>query len=224
MIVFEIAQKLSSTTKDHRPQPPNESMTDESNDVIFVDEPGPNTFKNILAQEQKRNATKKSTPPPLSNELDRDQDQDQDQDQDEDQNQDKDKQLKDSIKAKIDGNGATKRNDWDMFAEQDIDSNFDVSESLYTENGVHFANIGGYLQSPSTIVANKNTVDNPALTDNWDDAEGYYRVRIGEVLDSRYIVSGFTGQGVFSNVVSARDQARGNANVAVKIIRNNEIM
>ena len=27
--------------------------------------------------------------------------------------------------------------------------------------------------------------DNPNLTDNWDDAEGYYRVRIGEVLDSR---------------------------------------
>lgn len=49
-------------------------------------------------------------------------------------------------------------------------------------------------------------------------------MRIGEVLDNRYIVSGFTGQGVFSNVVSARDQARGNANTAVKIIRNNEIM
>lgn len=80
------------------------------------------------------------------------------------------------------------------------------------------------FQSPSTIVANKNTIENPALTDNWDDAEGYYRVRIGEVLDNRYIVSGFTGQGVFSNVVSARDQTRGNANVAVKIIRNNEIM
>lgn len=66
--------------------------------------------------------------------------------------------------------------------------------------------------------------DNPALTDNWDDAEGYYRVRIGEILDNRYVVSGFTGQGMFSNVVSARDQARGNATTAVKIIRNNEIM
>lgn len=80
------------------------------------------------------------------------------------------------------------------------------------------------LKSPSTIIANKNVNENPALTDNWDDAEGYYRVRIGEVLDNRYVVSGFTGQGVFSNVVSARDQARGNANTAVKIIRNNEIM
>lgn len=73
-------------------------------------------------------------------------------------------------------------------------------------------------------MSNKQQAENPALTDNWDDAEGYYRVRVGEVLDSRYIVSGFTGQGVFSNVIVARDQARGNQNVAVKIIRNNEVM
>ncbi|KAH8302553.1 hypothetical protein KR044_008135, partial [Drosophila immigrans] len=101
-----------------------------------------------------------------------------------------------------------KRNDWDMFADQDVDSNFDVSRRL----------------SPSTIVQNKHQHENPALTDNWDDAEGYYRVRIGEVLDNRYLVSGYTGQGVFSNVVRGRDQARGAANVAIKIIRNNEIM
>lgn len=62
------------------------------------------------------------------------------------------------------------------------------------------------------------------MTDNWDDAEGYYRVRIGETLDTRYVVFGYTGQGVFSNVIVARDQARGNQEVAVKIIRNNEIM
>lgn len=80
------------------------------------------------------------------------------------------------------------------------------------------------FQSPSTIVHNKHQNENPALTDNWDDAEGYYRVRIGEVLDNRYLVSGYTGQGVFSNVVRGRDQARGAANVAIKIIRNNEIM
>ena len=70
----------------------------------------------------------------------------------------------------------------------------------------------------------KRVADNPNLTDNWDDAEGYYRVCIGETLDGRYSVYGYTGQGVFSNVVRARDLARGNQEVAVKIIRNNEIM
>lgn len=97
-----------------------------------------------------------------------------------------------------------KRSEWDMFAEQDIDSNFD---------------------SPNTIIHTKPGMhENPSLTDNWDDAEGYYRVRIGETLDTRYVVAGFTGQGVFSNVIRARDQARGNANVCVKIIRNIELM
>jgi len=52
----------------------------------------------------------------------------------------------------------------------------------------------------------------------------FSRVRVGETLDARYVVYGYTGQGVFSNVVRARDSARGNLDVAVKIIRNNEIM
>ncbi|KAK9880708.1 hypothetical protein WA026_013034 [Henosepilachna vigintioctopunctata] len=96
-----------------------------------------------------------------------------------------------------------KKMDWDMFAEQ---------ESFKTN------------ASPNTIVAKGSGAENPALTDNWDDAEGYYRVRISEILDNRYMVYGYTGQGVFSNVIRARDQARGNQDVAVKIIRNNEIM
>lgn len=60
--------------------------------------------------------------------------------------------------------------------------------------------------------------------DNWTDAEGYYRVSIGEILDKRYHVYGYTGQGVFSNVVRARDSARGNCEVAIKIIRKNDLM
>jgi len=43
-------------------------------------------------------------------------------------------------------------------------------------------------------------------------------------MDKRYTVFGFTGQGVFSNVVRVRDAARGNSECAIKIIRNNEAM
>lgn len=64
--------------------------------------------------------------------------------------------------------------------------------------------------------------ENPNLNDNWDDAEGYYRAQTGESLSNGYIVSGYTGQGVFSNVVRARHASLGD--VAIKIIRNNEIM
>lgn len=98
---------------------------------------------------------------------------------------------------------------WDMFAEQDIFKNDTDSPSTLMPHNVPGGGDGG---------------ENPALTDNWDDAEGYYRVRIGELLDTRYSVYGYTGQGVFSNVIRARDLARGNQDVAVKIIRNNEIM
>jgi serine/threonine-protein kinase PRP4 len=66
--------------------------------------------------------------------------------------------------------------------------------------------------------------ENQTLKDNWDDAEGYYRVRIGEQLDRRYTVFGYTGHGVFSNVVRARDRLKGDHEVAIKIIRNNEMM
>ncbi|KAL7342095.1 kinase-like domain-containing protein [Rhodotorula toruloides] len=44
------------------------------------------------------------------------------------------------------------------------------------------------------------------LADNYDDAEGYYRVILGEALDNgRYHVVANLGKGMFSNVVRARD-------------------
>ncbi|CAD5231254.1 unnamed protein product [Bursaphelenchus xylophilus] len=65
---------------------------------------------------------------------------------------------------------------------------------------------------------------NASMKDNWDDEEGYYRVRVGEVIDNRYRVYGYTGSGVFGNVVRATDIRKKDRKVAIKIIRNNEIM
>ncbi|XP_041453859.1 serine/threonine-protein kinase PRP4 homolog [Lytechinus variegatus] len=113
-----------------------------------------------------------------------------------------DKNLSDIVKPKSDKEQATAKNGLDMFSEVDM---FKMSPS--TREGI------GQMGP-----------ENPSLTDNWDDAEGYYRVRIGESLDKRYTVYGYTGQGVFSNVVRARDTARGQLDVAIKIIRNNELM
>ncbi|CAL8072107.1 unnamed protein product [Orchesella dallaii] len=94
----------------------------------------------------------------------------------------------------------------DIFAEQDMFSEHFDSPSECMEGTMMGQN------------------ENPNLTDNWDDAEGYYRVRTGELMDGRYTVYGYTGQGVFSNVVRARDAARDSEDVAVKIIRNNDLM
>mmetsp|Transcript_74394 Transcript_74394/g.198795 ORF Transcript_74394/g.198795 Transcript_74394/m.198795 type:complete len:597 (-) Transcript_74394:1452-3242(-) len=59
--------------------------------------------------------------------------------------------------------------------------------------------------------------------DNWDDAEGYFRTRTGELLIGRYLVNRDIGNGVYSSVVSAIDQTTGNE-VAIKIVRSNETM
>ncbi|KAI4313946.1 hypothetical protein L6164_026888 [Bauhinia variegata] len=70
-------------------------------------------------------------------------------------------------------------------------------------------------------------IERSGLHDNWDDAEGYYSYRLGEILDGRYEVTASHGRGVFSTVVRAKNLNAGNGEpeeVAIKIIRNNETM
>ncbi|GAB4828885.1 hypothetical protein Ancab_018545 [Ancistrocladus abbreviatus] len=70
-------------------------------------------------------------------------------------------------------------------------------------------------------------VERSGLYDNWDDPEGYYSYRFGEVLDGRYEIMATHGKGVFSTVVRAKDLKARSGDpelVAVKIIRNNETM
>ncbi|CAN4101770.1 unnamed protein product [Withania somnifera] len=70
-------------------------------------------------------------------------------------------------------------------------------------------------------------IERSSLHDNWDDPEGYYRYRFGEILNDRYEILAAHGKGVFSTVVRAKDlKARPGdpEEVAIKIIRNNETM
>jgi serine/threonine-protein kinase PRP4 len=61
------------------------------------------------------------------------------------------------------------------------------------------------------------------MLDNWDDAEGYYSIRLGELINGRYHVQQTLGKGVFSAVVRATDTKTGGV-VAVKMIRQNDTM
>ena len=69
------------------------------------------------------------------------------------------------------------------------------------------------------------------LVDNYDDADGYYRITPGELLDSaRYQVTTNLGKGMFSAVVKAKvikavdgDEVLGQE-VAIKVIRSQESM
>ncbi|KAJ5577257.1 hypothetical protein N7535_004183 [Penicillium sp. DV-2018c] len=62
-----------------------------------------------------------------------------------------------------------------------------------------------------------------SMMDNWDDSEGYYAVRLGELINGRYHVRQKLGKGMFSSVVRATDTKTGEL-VAIKIIRQNAIM
>ena len=64
----------------------------------------------------------------------------------------------------------------------------------------------------------------PHLQSNWDDGEGYYKARVGEVICDRYTSLGIVGKGVFSTVIRCMDTQRDNSTVAIKMIRNNDTM
>ncbi|GAB9463515.1 Cmgc/dyrk/prp4 protein kinase [Globisporangium polare] len=72
------------------------------------------------------------------------------------------------------------------------------------------------------------TVSEVNLQSNCDDAEGYYNTTVGEVLNNTYRVLGVVGKGVFSTVLRCARIAASKENeldvVAIKLIRNNEIM
>lgn len=66
--------------------------------------------------------------------------------------------------------------------------------------------------------------EDPYLESNWDDGEGYYKPRVGEVIADRYVTRGVVGKGVFSVVLSCSDLRLENTTVAIKMIRNNDTM
>ncbi|KGO46474.1 hypothetical protein PEX1_005650 [Penicillium expansum] len=99
---------------------------------------------------------------------------------------------------------------FDMFADDDDDM---FAEEVPDAKPVH---------ASATAVPQGKELD-ISMMDNWDDSEGYYAVRLGELINGRYHVHQNLGKGMFSSVVRATDTQTGGL-VAVKIIRQNAIM
>lgn len=142
-------QKLEIEAKTVKPKGPNTSINDDSNDVIFVDDPpkrdekqNRTTFTNAIKEKSKEKKTEDSTTPPLPSDP---------------VQKSKEKSMYansvDEIETKQTTDAAEvtttitttvaapapKRSEWDMFAEQDVDSNFDVSDfhCLNNINNLH---------------------------------------------------------------------------------------
>ena len=85
---------------------------------------------------------------------------------------------------------------------------------------------------PASAAAPSSTASSALeLLDSWDDAEGYYKYRAGDLLTDTvhhraYRVCGLQGSGVFSTVLRVREEggAAAQGELVVKVIRNNETM
>ena len=104
----------------------------------------------------------------------------------------------------------------DMFAEED--SRLDDGAGDMAEG-----------RPPANHDAEPPGIRGKGLADDWDDAEGYYNFRVGEVLRSpvrSYEVYANCGQGVFSTVLRAREVGgrKDGPEFAIKVVRNNEVM
>lgn len=78
------------------------------------------------------------------------------------------------------------------------------------------------------VVAPRSVATLSIRHDEWDDAEGYLRVIVGDVLVDRYSVVQILGRGAFSSVLFCRDlkaaaeEENSQVDVAIKLIRSND--
>lgn len=102
--------------------------------------------------------------------------------------------------------------DFDMFAEEFDEEKFAAPKTTHLNSAVEDgsvpvpilqANAGGILEG--------------------DDKEGYYKIRIGEIMDGRYQVQTTLGKGMFSGVARAIDITSKKL-VAIKMMRNNDAL
>ncbi|KAL5338716.1 kinase-like domain-containing protein [Aspergillus crustosus] len=104
------------------------------------------------------------------------------------------------------------KNPYDMFADDDDDMFAEDTEE--TAQPDHASALSAIPEARELDIS---------MMDNWDDPEGYYNLRIGELIDGRYHVKQNLGKGMFSSVVRATDSKTDNT-VAIKIIRQNDTM
>ncbi len=107
------------------------------------------------------------------------------------------------------------RDEFDMFADEDEDDMFAPQSNGAEGAEKHSISKAVPLPQPKALDMD--------MLDNWDDPEGYYIVRLGELIDGRYHVQSNLGRGMFSGVVRAMDSVTKKL-VAIKIIRSNDTM
>ncbi|KAM0204845.1 hypothetical protein ACHAQI_009794 [Fusarium lateritium] len=111
---------------------------------------------------------------------------------------------------KAGGDGDDEDDDFDMFAE-------DFDEEKYATIPVEpVAPVEGDGKAPDVPAIKGGILEG-------DDKDGYYKIRIGEVLNGRYQIQAALGRGMFSGVARAIDITTKQV-VAIKMMRNNDAL
>lgn len=113
--------------------------------------------------------------------------------------------------ASKNASGSDDEDDFDMFAE-DFDE--DKYATIPDKTAVPIEATDG---DPATPAENKGGIL------EGDDKDGYYKIRVGEILNGRYQIQTTLGRGMFSGVVRAVD-ITSKKPVAIKIMRNNDAL
>ena len=122
----------------------------------------------------------------------------------------------------------------DTAISNDDDDDFDMFSSSVSPN-LEARPAAGAVAKAGTAGTTAGNVDQQA---DWDDAEGYYKATIGEImtidladssLDLQFKVMGVIGKGVFSTVLKCSTESSNQSTplppqVAIKTIRHNETM
>jgi serine/threonine-protein kinase PRP4 len=100
-----------------------------------------------------------------------------------------------------------------------------ILQARAAEEGDMFGEDGEAQKALNTGVSQAAAIGQTGASgDDWNDAEGYYKAKIGELMDERYrVTEDMCGKGTFSNVIKAQDQTN-KMQVAIKVMRCNDMM
>ncbi|KAL7629220.1 U4/U6 small nuclear ribonucleoprotein prp4 [Parahypoxylon ruwenzoriense] len=102
--------------------------------------------------------------------------------------------------------------DFDMFAEDFDEEKFAAPKPTHLDTTIDDRKVPAALVQP-----------NAGGILEGDDKDGYYKIRIGEIMDGRYQVQTTLGKGMFSGVARAVDVTSKKL-VAIKMMRNNDAL
>lgn len=102
--------------------------------------------------------------------------------------------------------------DFDMFAEEFDEEKFAAPKPTHLDTAADDRKVPSALAQP-----------NAGGILEGDDKDGYYKIRIGEIMDGRYQVQTTLGKGMFSGVARAVDITNKRL-VAIKMMRNNDAL